>query len=733
MEESNTFTHIDTLLSNRRLLDAIKEICKVAKEKKYNDMVESCGRLEEEYRRMLYFLQEGVNDTARGAFYNDYIVEAYTLLDSIKRNSALNSNFSLYYSQYRTEISRNKTISDRIREFKKICDSTSIFNVISEGKTDESNSTEIKERSFIDLFNAIWITFPLKAGDKNELLDLFNSEAIPEKAKVQLVPALLLSVLEYFDSNKVELLIDLYCSFASDLKSMISSVALTSLLISLLMYGSRPVKSTAVKKLKEASVLPMWNEDVKNVLFELIKTIDTERIGEKIQKEILPELQKAQKDINKFFSDMKVDEETFDISSLEENPEWMESLQNSKLSKKMQEIFKIQSEGGDIFMSAFNQLKTFPFFNEISNWFAPFSEDSSVIKADDDSRKVAQLIEKIPNVCDSDKYSIMLLYSGSYMPQSQKDSILNQVKMNNLNISGIEKTEAVDIVPRKSHITNYVQNLYRFFKLYRRKGEFNNPFENPFDIAKCKHLPLLGNAADTEIELIAEYYFKHKYYDEALKLFLYLEKCDIVNAQNLQKAGFCYQLRNDIENALVYYKKADLMESGSTWTVKRIVQCLQLLNKHREALEYIEDLCITNPDDTKVLIQKAKSLIATDKLEKSISILTKVAYLEPDNISALRLLSYSQYRLRKFDASMSNLKKIVSSNPQACDYLVMGNISMAMADFKEAINCYELASERDENGIDGVIDGVKSSAKELEHLGVDTSVLPMILDCLIRL
>ena len=175
------------------------------------------------------------------------------------------------------------------------------------------------------------------------------------------------------------------------------------------------------------------------------------------------------------------------------------------------------------------------------------------------------------------------------------------------------------------------------------------------------------------------------------------------------------------------------MESGSTWTVKRIVQCLQLLNKHREALEYIEDLCITNPDDTKVLIQKAKSLIATDKFEKSIPILTKVAYLEHDNISALRLLSYSQYRLGKFDASMSNLKKIVSSNPQACDYLVMGNISMAMADFKEAINCYELASERDENGIDGVIDGVKSSAKELEHLGVDTSVLPMILDCLIRL
>ena len=89
---------------------------------------------------------------------------------------------------------------------------------------------------------------------------------------------------------------------------------------------------------------------------------------------------------------MKIDEETFDISSLEENPEWMESLQNSKLSKKMQEIFKIQSEGGDIFMSAFNQLKTFPFFNEISNWFAPFSEDSSVIKGDSDSRKVAQLI-----------------------------------------------------------------------------------------------------------------------------------------------------------------------------------------------------------------------------------------------------------------------------------------------------------------------------------------------------
>lgn len=733
MEEQKTFTHIDKLLSNRRLLDAIKEISKIAKDKKYNDITDSCNRLEDEYRRMLYFLQEGVNDTARGTYYNDYIVEAYVLFDSIKRNSALNSNFSLYYSQCRTEISRNLTISDRIGAYKKICDSTSIFNVISEGKSDESNSGLVKERSLMDLFNAIWITFPLKSGDKNELFDLFKSEAISEKAKVQLVPAILLSILEYFDSNKVELLIDLYCRFASDSNSLVSPVALTSLLIALLMYGSHPVKSGAIKKLKEASVLPMWNDDVKNVLFELIKTIDTERIGEKIQKEILPELQKAQKDINKFFSDMKIDEETFDISSLEENPEWMESLQNSKLSKKMQEIFKIQSEGGDIFMSAFNQLKTFPFFNEISNWFAPFSEDNPVIKDDEDSRKVAQLIEKIPNVCDSDKFSIMLLYSGSYMPQSQKDSILNQVKMNNLNMSGIETSENTEPLSHKSYITNYVQNLYRFFKLYRRKGEFNNPFGSPFDIAKCKHLPVLGNAADTEIELIAEYYFKHKYYNEALKLYLYLEKCDIINAQNLQKTGFCYQLRNEIENALAYYKKADLIESGSVWTVKRIVQCLQLLNRHREALEYIEDLCITTPDDTKVLILKAKSLVATEKFEKAIAILTKVAYIEPDNFTALRLLSYSQYMLGKFDASINNLKKIVSSNPQSFDYIIMGNIAMAKSDFKEAINCYELAAERDEKGIDGVIDSVKSKSSELESLGVDTSVLPMILDCLVRL
>ena len=374
----------------------------------------------------------------------------------------------------------------------------------------------------------------------------------------------------------------------------------------------------------------------------------------------------------------------------------------------------------------------FPFFNDIANWFAPFSEDSSIVPDDEDGIQMARLVKKIPNVCDSDKYSIMLLYSGNFIPQSQKDSILNQVKMNNLNMAGVSNDDSETAVSRKSLTTNFVQNLYRFFKLYRRKSEFNSPFDKPFDIAGCKHLALLGNTTDTEINLIAEFYFKHKYYDEALKLFLYLDHTEGVNAQRLQKIGFCYQRHAEIEKALNYYQKAELMESGSLWTIKKIVQCLQLLNRHREALEYIEDLCITNPDDTQILLQKAGSLIALQKFDKAIPVLTKANYLNKDSIASLRLLAFCQYRIGKFDAAINSFKKIVSDAPQANDYVIMGNISMAQGDFREAINCYELASERHEKALDGVIEDVKKSQEELKSLGVDTSILPMLLDCLVR-
>ena len=727
------YEKVESLLAESRLLDAIYAIRKLADNKRDAQVIEDCNRLDEEYRRMLYYVQQGIEDPMRAAYYNDYAVKAYSLLDTVKKTTASVAEFSLFFSQCRIELSKKSNIKDAIASYLRLCSETSLFNAISEGVEQVDDSQKRREQALRDLFNIVWVTFPISTAEKNDLLNFFTSEAASYEAKLQILPAILLSVLQFFDSNKVELLIDTYCSLSDSENSATAVVALTCAILALLMNGNHPIKSSLAKKLKDTTAVPAWNEDIKNVLFSLIKTIDTERITKKVQSEILPELHKMQQDLNKFFANLKIDEKTFDISSLEENPEWMEELQNSSLADKMQEIFKLQNEGGDIFMSAFNQLKTFPFFNDVSAWFTPFSEDNSVVGENEEMKDVARMVKSLPNVCDSDKFSIMLLYSSNYMPQSQRDSIMNQMKMNNLNFAGLDMSSIPPETIRRSHITNFVQNLYRFFKLYRRKGEFNNPFAKPFDIVGCRHLSSFGNTTDEELNLISEFYFKHKYYDEALKLFLYAEKKGEISAKLLQKIGFCYQRHAMIETALEYYRKAELMETGSVWTISRIAQCLQMLNRHREAVEYLDDLLIRNQDDTKVMLQKSTSLVSLKKYDEAMSILNKLCYMEQENMPALRMLAYCHVMKHKYDAAINCFRKIVNCAPTADDYIVMGNIALAQKDCREAINCYELASERHEGGLEGVIADVKKSEQDLIALGVDTSLLPMLLDCLVRL
>ena len=64
----------------------------------------------------------------------------------------------------------------------------------------------------------------------------------------------------------------------------------------------------------------------------------------------------------------------------------------------------------------------------------------------------------------------------------------------------------------------YIQDLYRFFKLYPRKNEFDDPFvENPNFYRDPTLRKLFNN--DENLRIIAEFLLKKEYYEEALEIF----------------------------------------------------------------------------------------------------------------------------------------------------------------------------------------------------------------------
>ena len=71
---------------------------------------------------------------------------------------------------------------------------------------------------------------------------------------------------------------------------------------------------------------------------------------------------------------------------------------------------------------------------------------------------------------------------------------------------------------------SFVQNVYRFFKLFRRKNEFVDPFVKPINPLST---PLLSQHLGSDAEALsiaAEFYFRRGHYSEALQLFNRIEE-----------------------------------------------------------------------------------------------------------------------------------------------------------------------------------------------------------------
>ena len=159
----------------------------------------------------------------------------------------------------------------------------------------------------------------------------------------------------------------------------VSVSALCAVVIALLKYHDRLTDRKLLNQIDALKDMPQWHKDVKMIYMQLVKSCDTERVSRKMRDELLPEMMKLRPDLSQKIKDNMG---AMDISTFDENPEWQEILENSGIADKMKELTEMQEEGSDVFMSTFAQLKSYPFFAKVANWFLPFYvEHSEVVSA----------------------------------------------------------------------------------------------------------------------------------------------------------------------------------------------------------------------------------------------------------------------------------------------------------------------------------------------------------------
>lgn len=671
--------------------------------------------LSQNYTYMLRYVASGVNDPEQQQVYDNLANEAMSIVDTLTRKAFMNEHPGLYYSVARTMGAR-MTVSSLANDY--INELTRLNNDIE--SIADPRRTEKAENILRDLFNRIWTHHPFKTEDVSGVMTILgeaNRQLVGSYARSLVVSALTLGMLEFYDARRLEILLDVYMSNDDD---NVRLPALIGALASFYRYRSRPVPKDVALRLAAAKEHKDWMADFTSATVEFMRATDTDRISTEMDNKMKSAIKNFDPELRK-----KLQSGDFDIESLTQgNPEWEGQLSNSELVESLKELQELQAEGSDVFMASFSKMKQFPFFSEISNWFLPFYDSySKVAEIDNFEGTMGRMLAKMPIICDSDKYSLILSFSA--VPASNRETFLSALEMQWQQVrDSLSEMDRVSSSKKRCNIINkYVQNIFRFYKLFRRKNEFFPLFSQSPDMLEVK---ALGKdfKDETHLETIAMFFFKHEFWPQAIDAFSRLDRETMPDASRSQKIGYAYEMVGNLTEAIARYEEAELLNGGSIWTLKHLASALRRNGQAKSAATYYKRISDLQPEDGNIALSYGYALTEDGRLEEAEAQFHKAAYLMPDSSKPLRGLAWIQFRNNKFRESIETYSKFISGGNED-DYLNYGHALLASGDLKEAITAYRAYC--DNFGKD-ISEAIKTDEKYLMEAGCDASKLPLIIE-----
>lgn len=711
----------------RNALDALRFLCNQGKNLDYRNQLEGHS---ETYLNMLRYSFELADDPQKEGVYNRLVKSIISLADDVREDIIRSGNLLSYYRlRIQPESVAEEALTDVSRQVRQLA---LLRESGLQGGEDGSLEQELMQPAYKEsmqkLFLLIWHADKLKDTEIELLHELSGGANIAWYDKCVAVSALTLSLLRHFDSNKIHLLFDFYEAG----EKQVWHRALVGLVLVLTFYDARLRYYPEIsQRLKAMQGLRQADRTIGNIIIQFLKARDTERITRKIQQDILPEMMRMRSKL----------EEKLDLENMfsqgnpeDKNPEWETFFKDSPdVYKKLEEFTNLQMEGADVFLGAFAMLKQFDFFNDAGNWFLPFYKENEFISRSFgevsegfDVRQFAEGIERSNFLCNSDKYSFCL--NVRHLPAFQKSTVMELFNMELKAMNELAQddelinSEAADRVI----ITQYFQDLYRFYKLHPLRHEFEDGFNLPVRIHEAEFFRIW--VEDTQmLRNIGEFYFEKNGYRDARAIFLQiLEKHQ--SFELLEKIGYCYQKEDRYKEALGYYHKAELLDGKRLWLLTRIAWCCRKTGLYSEAADYYREAEMAEPENLQVQAWLGQTMMEMEDYEGALKYYFKVEYLQPENHKVFRPISWCCFMLGKLDKARKYLEKSLNHEVTKNDYLNMGHICWCLNDKPAAIENYRNSLRTASMDLEWFAKTVMDDSPQLVTLGIHAFDIPLMID-----
>lgn len=665
--------------------------------------------LTENYKTILRYAFEGYKDSQQESILNALCVSMLRITDEIR------------LIQMEPDLLYKKT------------EKSALLSLFHDGQPFNplSNKEEFVYPS-MTIFKFIWLTEKLDNHAIHWIKKTNSSHSIPWYDKCLVVSALTISLLDFFDIRKFNLLFQ----FVENHENQVYQRALTGLILALLLYDHRirfyPELIEKIKNLHNDETLAAESE---LILFQLLMARETEKITHEFETEVLPEMRKMMPEIE---DKLQLGTQSEDEDMEGKNPGWKEIIEEVPgLFEKIEKFSKMQMEGGDVFMSTFKLLKRFDFFNRMSNWFIPFHLDQPDISntfsdSEDINQRLLENLDKAFYICNSDKYSFAFNFQA--IPPQQRTMIVTNFEAEFAQMKEMASEEQIldQSLTSNAIFIQYIQDLYRFFKLFPSHQEFEDIFALKIKLQDLNFYQMFFERTGFT-ERVAAFCFDKDNYQDAIGIYLYLLDKNGPQGEFYEKIGFCYQKTERFHKALEFYKKAELFDTNRLWLLKKLGWCSLKIKDYPQALLYFKEASSLSPDDTTLQNQVAQCFLNLKDYEGALAVFNKLHFFDPSNPKLLRPVAYCQFILGKTDHADENYQILLNgpSSPSAYDLMNAAHVKLCLGERKPALELYRQSLLSKSPGLEDLINAFNEDIPALVKNGIPQEEIPLIRDFLL--
>lgn len=723
MAERADFILADALLSVRvkRLVgEAIRKLRPL-----YDDHPGLLGNDEyqaivDDYQLMVEYMTKGYHDEERDILYQKLLHRVYRLIRNLEISWRC-KNVGVYVAAFRKTDRLNMSYAFIQQVLEHYVSDTAMLSLEPKNiRHERSNALYQRHALFMErLFNALFISLQWNSADKQFYTRLLLSPTVDTNDQLLIVSAISLACINVYDIHKFT---TLYATYRQTTNECLRQRALVGLILSIDSY-----QTFANEQQHIISALTQEERQVKELLqiqMELFYCMNAEDDQRKIQDDIMPTLMKNNRfSISRYGITEKDDDPLEDILNPNASDRAMEEIEAS-----IHKMMNMQKAGSDIYFGGFRQMKSFHFFQEMANWFCPFYIEHPELQSiydNAESRQFLQMLLSQGTFCDSDKYSLSFAMSRmmNQLPAGIREAMKSKESFGPM--LSDEETATPAFIRRK-----YMQDLYRFFRLYSSRKDLENPFEsdevtNEMSAFFFHTLNVEDPQFDTYKTELGLFLLKQKRYKELHRLiaayeapsdtnYLYLKAMSLIKQQQEQQA---FQLLEDSRS-----------NGHDVRMLKLYARLAMVTNHYQQAADSYAQLSELNPTHKHYILNQALALLHLDRKQEAVEKVYQCDLLEPADVQVKRVLAWVLLNSGKIEQADATYHQLLAGTPTGEDYVNAAYCKWIQGDVATAVDFFMTArnQDSDEHAGDRLVRTIRADQALLTSAGIsETDILLM--------